>query len=336
MKKLFIMGLAAMGLALTACNSDETVEMAKGKAIGFSSFVDKSTRATDITLDNLKSMEVYGWRSDVQGDNQIQIFNAQPVTVDKSGVGTYSPLKYWEANYTYNFEAIAPKAGEKGVQFAAAKTGGTITFANDAQTDLIYAKAKETTTLANITTTAPGKVNFTFKHQLARVKFTFKNTFPANAAAKISVKDVKITNAYKNGTITPAATEAKWTATDNTLNVSFANPAKNAPTDLVANTGVGETDHMYLIPTGKVESYEVTFTVTLDQNGVKTDYNHTVTIETTQSIGKSYNYVAEIGASNINPDSQLYPIEFTATVTPWEKEKWSDEKLDVKKPATGI
>ena len=323
MKKLFIMGLAAMGLALTACNSDETVEMAKGKAIGFSSFVDKSTRATDVTLANLNSIEVYGWRSDDQGDNQI--FNAQEVTVDQNGVGTYSPLKYWEANYTYNFEAIAPKAGEKGVQFAAAKTGGTITFDNDAQTDLIYAKATKKEMPKKITGD-PGKVNFTFQHQLARVKFTFKNTFPANAAAKISVKDVKITNAYKKGTITPA-TDAKWTATDNTLNVSFTNPAEKAPTDLVA-TGVGETDHMYLIPTGKEESYEVTFTVTLDQNGVTTDYNHTVTITTTQSIGKSYNYVAEIGASNINPDSQLYPIEFEATVADWGK--FNDNPFNLK------
>lgn len=310
MKKLFIMGLAAMGLALTACNSDETVEMAKGKAIGFSSFVDKSTRATDVTLANLKSMEVYGWR----GDDKI--FNAQEVTVDQSGEGTYSPLKYWEANYIYNFEAIAPKSSEKGVEFAAAKTGGTITFANDAQTDLIYAKATETPMDANITA-APDKVNFTFKHQLARVKFTFKNTFPANAAAKISVKNVKITNAYKNGTITPAATDAKWTATNPILSVSFANMANGGPTDLAANTGVGATDHMYLIPTGKEESYNVTFTVTLNQNGATTDYNHSVTIETTQERGKSYNYVAEIGASNINPDSQLYPIEFKATVDPW-------------------
>lgn len=331
MKKLFIMGLAAMGLALTACNSDETVEMAKGKAIGFSSFVDKSTRATDVTLDNLNSMEVYGWRSNNQGDKQI--FNAQPVTVAKSGEGTYSPLQYWEANYTYNFEAIAPKAGEKGVQFAAAKTGGTITFANNAQTDLIYAKATEKTMPANITAT-PDKVNFTFKHQLARVKFTFKNKFPENAAAKISVKDVKITNAYKNGTITPAVANAMWNATDANLEVSFANLANGGPTDLVANTGVGETDHMYLIPTAKEESYEVTFTVTLDQNGVTTDYNHRVTIETTQERGKSYNYVAEIGASNINPDSQLYPIEFKATVDPWGT-TWPDNALVVKKPAAG-
>lgn len=325
MKKLFIMGLAAMGLALTACNSDETVEMAKGKAIGFSSFVDKSTRATDVTLDNLNSMEVYGWRSNNQGDKQI--FNAQLVTVAKSGEGTYSPLQYWEANYTYNFEAIAPKAGEKGVQFAAAKTGGTITFDNNAQTDLIYAKATEKTMPANITAT-PDKVNFTFKHQLARVKFTFKNKFPENAAAKISVKDVKITNAYKNGTITPAVANAMWNATDANLEVSFANLANGGPTDLVANTGVGETDHMYLIPTAKEESYEVTFTVTLDQNGVTTDYNHRVTIETTQERGKSYNYVAEIGASNINPDSQLYPIEFKATVDPWVDAP--DQKFNLK------
>ena len=323
MKKLFIMGLAAMGMALTACNSDETVEMAKGKAIGFSSFVDKSTRATDVTIANLKSMEVYGWRDD------NLIFNAQQVTVATNGEGTYSPLQYWEANYTYNFEAIAPKAGEKGVQFAAAKTGGTITFANDAQTDLIYAKATEKTTDTKINAD-PGKVNFTFKHQLARVKFTFKNTFPANAVAKISVKDVKITNAYKNGTITPAATDAKWTATDANLVVAFANLANGGPTDLVANTGVGATDHMYLIPTSKEESYTVTFTVTLDQNGAKTDYNHSVTIKTTQLSGNSYNYIAEINASNIdpNPDTQLYPIEFKATVADWGA--WSNNAFNLK------
>lgn len=309
MKKLFIMGLAAMGLALTACNSDETVEMAKGKAIGFSSFVDKSTRATDVTLANLKSMEVYGWR----GDDKI--FNAQEVTVDQSGEGTYSPLKYWEANYIYNFEAIAPKSGEKGVQFAAAKTGGTITFANDAQTDLIYAKAAEKTTPKEITAD-PGKVAFTFKHQLARVKFTFKNTFPKNAAAKISVKDVKITNAYKKGTLaTPAAANAKWNATDNTLNVAFASTDVK---DLAAGGNSAATEHHYLIPTGNENEYTVTFSVVLDQNGAKTTYNHTVKFTTTQEQGKSYNYVAELNNKNVDPVNQLYPIQFKATVDPWE------------------
>ena len=93
MKKFFIMGMAAMGLALTACNNDETVEVAKGNAIGFNSFVNKSTRgaADDVTLKNLENIEVYGWR----GDNQI--FNAQQVNAK---TGAYSPIQYWEADYT--------------------------------------------------------------------------------------------------------------------------------------------------------------------------------------------------------------------------------------------
>ena len=194
---------------LASCSNDETVEMAQNtKAIGFSSFIDKSTRATDTDITNLGAIEVYGWRDDAQ------IFNAQAVTVDATGNGTYSPLQYWEPGYTYAFEAIAPKSGENGVTFAAAKDGGTITFVSDSETDLLYSKAADKTTDQEITTD-PGKVGFTFKHLLSRVKFTFKNTFPANAAAKISVKDVKITNAYQNGTITPAEENAVWNATNN-------------------------------------------------------------------------------------------------------------------------
>lgn len=299
--------MAAMGLALTACNNDETVDVAKGNAIGFSSFVDKSTRgaANDVTLESLENIEVYGWR----GDNQI--FNAQQVNAK---TGAYSPIQYWEAGYTYNFEAIAPKNGEKGVTFAANVNGGTITFENDAVTDLLYAKASPLTTAKKLT--APDKVNFNFSHELARVKFTFKNTFPENAAAKISVKDVKITNAYLNGTITPAAENATWNATNQTLAVNFES---TNVTDLAAAKGVGTTDHMYLIPTAKEESYIVEFTVTLDQNGATTDYHHVVTIKTTQKQGKSYNYVAEINQNNINPnpDEQLFPIEFKANVEGW-------------------
>ena len=310
------MGMAAMGLALTACNNDETVEVAKGNAIGFNSFVNKSTRgaADDVTLKNLGSFELYGWRG------EDVLFNKQVVNVTEDGTSTYSPLKYWEAGKTYNFEAIAPKAGEKGVEFAAAKTGGTITFTNNATTDLLYVKAEERTMNAEIAA-APSAVELNFGHQLARVKFTFKNTFNADAAAKLTIKDVKITNAYKKGSITPAATDAKWTvdATDKNLEVDFANNTEKAPTALAAGTGSGETDHMYLIPTAENTEYTVTFTVTLDQGGVTTDYNHTVTFSTEQMRGMSYNYIAEINEKNVNPDPnvQLFPIVFTTKVTGW-------------------
>lgn len=311
--------MAAMGLALTACNNDETVEVAKGNAISFNSFVNKSTRgaADDVTLKNLGSFELYGWR----GDDVL--FNKQVVNVAENGTSTYSPLKYWEAGKTYNFEAIAPKAGEKGVEFAAAKAGGTITFTNNATTDLLYVKAAEKA-MGDKIAAAPAAVELNFAHQLARVKFTFKNKFPNTAAAKLTIKDVKITNAYEKGSITPAALDAKWTvdATDKDLVVAFANnpnPAVKAPTGLVAGTGVGETDHMYLIPTAENTEYTVTFTVTLDQDGVTTDYQHTIAFNTEQKQGLSYNYIAEINQNNINPDPnvQLFPIVFKTTVSDW-------------------
>ena len=149
MKKIFLIGLAATAM-LASCSNDETVEMAQNtKAIGFSSFIDKSTRATDTDLTNLATIEVYGWRGDAQ------IFDKQEVTVEASGAGTYSPIRYWEPNYTYAFEAIAPKSGEKGITFAAAKNGGTITFASNSETDLLYSKAA---LLNNFLTNSKGNI----------------------------------------------------------------------------------------------------------------------------------------------------------------------------------
>lgn len=318
--------MAAMGLALTACNNDETVDVAKGNAIGFNSFVNKSTRgaADDVTLKNLGSFELYGWRG------EDVLFNKQVVNVAKDGTSTYSPLKYWEAGKTYNFEAIAPKAGEKGVEFVADKAGGTITFTNNATTDLLYVKAAQKEMEAEIKT-APAAVELNFAHQLARVKFTFKNTFNADAAAKLTITNVQIKDAYKKGSITPAAANAKWTVntTDKNLVVDFANNTEKAPTALVAGTGSGETDHMYLIPTAENTEYTVTFTVTLDQDGVTTDYNHTVTFSTEQMRGMSYNYIAEINEKNVNPDPnvQLFPIVFTTKVTGWAD--FADQTLNL-------
>ena len=315
MKKVFFIGLAAATM-LASCSNDETIEMAQNsKAIGFSSFVDKSTRVTDTDITNLGAIEVYGWRGDAQ------IFNAQAVTVDATGNGTYSPLQYWEPGYTYAFEAIAPKSGDKGVEFVAAKTGGTVTFTSDAITDLVYAGVESKTTGATVSDD-PGKVNFTFKHLLSRVKFTFKNTFPENAAAKITVKDVKITNAYKKGAITPAAANAAWTVADadNTLQVVFSSEVVK---DLVAGTGSAETSHMYLIPVAAPE-YTVTFTVVLDQNGATTEYRHTATIKTAMEKGMSYNFVASLNAGNVTPNP-LLPIEFSAKVDSWGA--WGDNGI---------
>lgn len=307
MKKLFFIGLAVTAMC-ASCSSDDTVEVAKNsKAISFSSFVDKSVRATDTNLANLDSISVYGWRD---GD---LLFNAQTVTIADGGAGSYSPVVYWEGGKTYAFEAIAPHSGENGVTFAAAETGGKITFVNGAKTDLMYSKVANITTDAKISD--PGTVNFTFKHLLSRVKFTFENGFNANDAAKITVKDVKITNAFKNASITPNAENATWetVAGSNNLLVDFG----KTKDDIIAQES-GETTQMYLIPVAQSAdpSYSVTFTVELNQNGVKSVYNHKATIATGMEIGKSYNFTAKLDSRNIT-DEDLLPIKFEAKVEDW-------------------
>lgn len=308
MKKLFVMTLAATAM-LASCSSDDTMEVPQSKsAITFASFINKSVRATDATLANLGSISVYGWRDD------DCIFNKQIVTVDTEGKGTYTPVQYWQAGHTYSFEAVAPTSVD-GASFTAQKNGGRFDYTNNASIDLLYAKAANVTTASPLTD--PGAVHFTFKHLLSRVKFTFNNTFAATAAAKITISNVKITNAYANGTITPAADGAAWVVSNNTLQVAFDEASTDALKDLAANTGKGATTPMYLIPATS-PSYKVTFDVTLNQNGVTTTYHHTAPITTTMEMGMSYNFVANINASNVDPDNELFRIEFKAEVEDWD------------------
>ena len=312
---LFLLGAAAV-VALSSCTKNEVLEVAENRAIGFDAFVGKSTRVTDdVTLKNLGSFELYGWR----GDNQI--FNKQSVSVTEKGVCSYEPLQYWEANYKYNFEAIAPAADGTKVAFAANKTGGTITFVNDGETDLIYAKAEEKTTGETISET-PRAVSLTFKHLLSRVKFTFTNGFPKNAAAKITVSDVKITNTYASATITPATGE--WGTYGNANKKEITFKSENVA-DVVA-TASEETEHMYLIPHTS-PSYTLSFNVTLDQNGATTKYSHETTITTAMAKGNSYNFTATLTEKNIDPKTQLFPIEFTALETPWTD--FTDGTVDI-------
>ncbi|MBQ2978477.1 MAG: fimbrillin family protein [Bacteroidaceae bacterium] len=307
MKKFLFLGIAATAM-LASCTNDETVEMNPQNAIGFEMFVDKSTRAAeDVTTANLTAFEVYGWRGDAL------IFNAQAVTAN-NGTCTYSPLQYWVGGYAYTFEAVAPKSGDNGVTFAPSKDASTITFVSDSETDLIYAAgSKDLTGTANLTTD-PGTVDLTFSHLLSRVKFSFVNGFPAESDVKLTVTDVKITNAGTTAVYTPSTTT--WAAATATGEVTFASPA-------VANVASGntaaETEHKYLIPY-EVKDYTLTFTVTMAQGGVEDTFNHSVNLSTKSLVllaGYSYDFTATLNAENINPQGNVYPIVFTAEVNPW-------------------
>lgn len=317
MKKLFIMGLAAMGLALTACNSDETVEMAKGNAIGFKTFVNNSTRAAnDVTTDGLEAFKVWGLMSK---DGQTGTpFVAKDVTKE-NGTWSYAPPVYWEKGYAYSFVALAPNDAYTFTAPTAINNWGSLTFENgNGETDLIYAAAKKETVEGN---GCPAPVDLTFNHMLSRVRFQFENGMADGS--KLTVTDVKINDAYTSGTATLAEQLAglSWTTGQTTGALEFGNAAA------MEKDAKEATGHKYMIPATK--AYNLTFTVTRVHHGVTDTYNHTVTLpETEMKQGLSYQFVATLTAQNINPDEELCPITFTAEVKGWEN--FTDKAFDVK------
>lgn len=304
MKKFLFLGIAATAM-FASCTNDEMVEMNPQSAIGFETFVDKSTRAAvDVTKANLNAFEVYGWRT--KGTTTEQIFDAQAVTAD-NGTCTYSPLQYWVGSYKYNFEAVAPKSGEKGVTVNDIYGASTITFDSDSETDLIYASASKDLLSYDYGTlaTAPDAVGLTFGHLLSRVKFTFTNGAEATSAAKITVTDVKITNAGTTGVYTPS--DGTWAAATETGEVTFASNITD-----IAGGESGETEHKYLIPYD-VKDYTLSFTVKMKQGNVEDTftYSNIKLASSTKTLekGYSYNFKAEFKPGQ--------PIVFTAEVTGW-------------------
>lgn len=321
MKKLFIMGLAAMGLALTACNSDETVEMAKGNAIGFKTFVNNSTRAAnDVPTDNFNAFKVWGLMN--KGNQTGTPFVAKEVTKGTNGWSYQTPV-YWEKGYAYSFVALAPNDTYTFTAPTVINTWGSLTFNNGAgETDLIYAAAKQETVAGN---TCPAAVNLTFNHMLSRVRFQFENGMADGS--ELTVSNVKINDACTSGTATLAEQLAglTWAPGQGTGALEFGNAAA------MEKDAKEATAHKYMIPATK--TYKLSFTVTRVHHGVTDVYNHNNVIlqQLTFEPGKSYQLTAKFTAENINPDEELCPIEFTATVNPWESV--DDQSFNVK-PAT--
>lgn len=324
MKKLFIAILAVAGLA--ACSQDMTLETPKGAAIAFdNAFVNNSTRiATDITVDNLQDFGVYGSVVNNQGQQGL-IFNNQEV--EKSGNAySYSPAQYWIADAQYDFVAIAPyqeNGDDKTPTWTYVPTvntvaqTGTLTFYNyraAAEQDLLFASETAVETPASITS-APDAVSFTFNHLLSRVLFTFKNTF-TDGKITLKVYDVKITNTAASGSVAVAnGVVGEWEGTNDYIR-AFG-PATADTVAEIANNGTLTTEYFYLIPVQR--EYKVSFKVDIYQAGVKLDtYTHNITTTINLEKGKSYSLSANLAPNNVNPNSQLYPIEFQVNkITDW-------------------
>lgn len=345
MKKLFLMSMAAAAL-LASCSNDETVEMVQSKAIGFSNaFVNNGTRSIkdpSFTTTSLKDFAVYGFTQNGQ------IFNGVKVTKSESGgqvKWTYSPLQYWVNGNTYTFGAIAPYSVNSNVSEVTLPSNATkvemkVAFTNtdDNQVDLLHAAPAQIAG-QTVTESYATPVAMTFSHQLSKVKFSFENAVGDGYQVKVS--NVKITDAYTNGTLTVAAAGNTWSAQNaNNLTLNFGNVvAAEATTDEAAFIANSKTLESYneklMIPMASTATYTVTFTAELFQGTVSLgSFNHSTKITGVEfKLGYCYDFKATLTHENIvGPDKPLKPIEFTVNaISNWN---YAEENKTLEVPST--
>lgn len=322
-KNLFFVGIAAAAM-LASCSNDETVEMSQSKAIKFESFVNMSTRgiANDITKENITNFSVYGFMRNVSG----QIFTNEAVT-GSGDSWSYTNTQYWTAGEDYWFSAIAPTTDAQWTYDVNNTTeGGIITFENkEGKQDLLYAYSG---LIQCQNPAAQKEVQFTFSHLLSRVKFNFTNSM-GNDNTKLVVKNVTITDANGKATCDVSKEEKVWTLTeDNTKGNLVFDAVSDAETKIENNKSIA-TDHKYMIPQN--QAYKLAFTVEMYQGEVlaKT-YTHTdiAVPQTNMLAGNSYVFNAELKPENIDPEGELYPIEFTVDdVHAWNE--WEEGTVSV-------
>lgn len=343
MKKIFLIGLTAAAM-MASCSNDETVEMAQQKAISFSNaFVNNGTRSIvdpSFTTTSLNDFAVYGFTQ------KGQIFNGEKVS--KGGTAStgwsYNNVQYWVPGNTYTFGAIAPHSVAGNVSNVTLPTGATkvemeVAFTNkDAdQVDLLHAAP---TQITGVTASYTTPVSMTFNHQLSKVKFSFENAVGVDYNVKVS--NVKITDAYKEGTLTVAAAGNNWSnQTDKTLELNFGNvvaDASSTEASFIANAATLEShNEKLMIPMGSSAIYTVTFTAELYKGGVLLGtYNHTVEIKNVEfKLGYCYNFKASLTHKNITGPDELNEIKFNVTsVENWNKEE--DKNLNVPTTHSGI
>lgn len=332
-KSLMMLGAAAMVLA--SCTQNEVMEVAENRAIGFDAFVNNTTKA-DIVDAQFAKFWVFGAYE--KETSTWTPFYTNDVVEKKESVWTAAKTAYWTAQKSHKFAAYANGTSQlaEGVSFnAATGANGTLKFTDYpvGDNDLVAAVATAMTWNGS---GDPAKVDFTFKHLLSKVKFTFTTDAANDYVMKI--ENLKIT--AKGGTNPIVKAGCDFTGDNNGLNWTAASQGSTgeytyATIDDCAG-GTTNSAEKYVIPQNNAltVSFKVTFT---DNGGVTIASKEGITgdlaiaEETAWKAGYVYNYQAKINPEDVN--DQLKKIEFNQiTVDPWTNSSKQPDNFDVTIP----
>ena len=324
MKKIFI-AIAAFA-AFASCSNDEVVSISREPITFGEAFVDNSTRAAiDGSYSGTKKLTSFKVYGTVTGNsNTLTIYNGNDV-VGKIGDavwGCTGDEQYWISNCAYKFYAIADAT-------SVSPTTGmptTITYNENttANGDLIFATVEDTTN-AQAVPSKGNPVKFTFQHLLSKAKFTFKKSEYSNKRYTYTVKNIKFTDAYKQGTYTIST--GAWGSQSTTGELLFGNLEGNITTDN-ATTGLESANECQFVPATYTASNPLTISfdvvMMLDGNELST-VKHTKTFpaeggaDYTFAKGKAYGFEVTLGDNNV--------IKFTVDAL----QGW-DSKTDISIP----
>ena len=309
--------------ALVSCSKEQTVSFDKGEEIGFNSFVENSTRATDPSYGGaqgqqaLTSFNVWG-TVNASNNTPVAIYANDTVTgstvgsqLDENGKETNvwnctSKTQYWIKDAKYNFAALV-NAGT--VTLGADLLPATVEFTANGSKDLMYARSAKD--IEGKESGKNGPVNFAFSHLLSKVYIGVTNSSSTATGYSFLVKNIKITAPKTSGKYyiqdvvenSETISAGTWTATDGEYIFD----------DITVTGATAECDaEQLLIPGDAVVSFavDIIYTDGSTQNVITTkSYSKPVTL----AAGNAYkfNILASIGDR----------IQFSVT----EQPTWTDQ-----------
>lgn len=337
MKKL-LLALTVIVAATSSCDNEIRVEEQENKPeivtdtpIEFSIFADKGTRAQETNLEAYhKTFAVYGTKDN---HGMQTVFDKVKVTYEAGATApnewTYSPLRYWDKQGSYEFIAFAPASAPMaytlsaegkvtGGQFATTGTYTLIgqniqdgTSGEEKYVGFVGGTDKDTDIMLSDKATADGAlkptVNLNFHHILAKLNVAVKTV--SGFTSDIIVKNITITGLNDTGEYT--ATGWVSSSVDASYKLQYDDATGGELSDkatyfieslVMPQEMDGKLTLVYEISSG---SYTETYTYVVDIEDVYSTYT---------SFDKESNYTITF---TIDPTNDA--IKFDAKVATWEE-----------------
>ena len=285
-RNFYLIGAALISMTMFSCSQEDitTDSAATNGQIGFSALATGKTRmAGDITNENVNNAAndfgVWGYKG-----GSTQVFNNQQVTYNTTDLWNYTPVRFWDTQKSYLFNALMPYTAAATFDQTTGITLGGIATPALSTTGIDYLVATQ------VSANGADKklVEFKFNHILSKFNVLAKAKVIAGGQYKVTLNSMKIdlpdgTATYTQKTAADVTTFGAgstacdaWTFTAGTAAKEDIQTAEVALDDNVGTDNYKKLANSYFVAPTPVTAagvrtqvnltMDVTFKVTFDNN----------------------------------------------------------------------